>query len=60
MPISRIWTFGAALLIWLCWSSLLVAAQDATTDPLEGDFPRIAGCYFPFPLKVLSTVALQP
>uniref|UniRef100_A0A6N2LGT4 non-specific serine/threonine protein kinase n=1 Tax=Salix viminalis TaxID=40686 RepID=A0A6N2LGT4_SALVM len=35
MPISRIWTFGAALLIWLCWSSLLVAAQDATTDPLE-------------------------
>ncbi|KAJ6291237.1 hypothetical protein OIU76_023323 [Salix suchowensis] len=35
MPISRIWTFGAALLIGLCWSSLLVAAQDATTDPLE-------------------------
>ncbi|KAB5512928.1 hypothetical protein DKX38_029956 [Salix brachista] len=31
----RIWTFGAALLIWLCWSSLHVAAQDATTDPLE-------------------------
>ncbi|KAF9661916.1 hypothetical protein SADUNF_Sadunf19G0118700 [Salix dunnii] len=35
MPISRIWTFGAVLLIWLWWSSLLVAAQAATTDPVE-------------------------
>ncbi|KAL3565898.1 hypothetical protein D5086_033944 [Populus alba] len=35
MPISRTWTFGAALLIWLCWSSVLVAAQDAPTDPVE-------------------------
>ena len=39
MPISRTWTFGAALLIWLRWSSLIVAAQDANTDPVEGDFP---------------------
>ncbi|XP_061943557.1 probable LRR receptor-like serine/threonine-protein kinase At1g06840 [Populus nigra] len=35
MTISRTWTFGAALLIWLCWSSLLVAAQNAPTDPVE-------------------------
>jgi hypothetical protein len=60
MTISRTWTFGAALLIWLCWSSLLVAAQNAPTDPVEGDFPSTAGCSFLFPSKMLSTVAWQP
>eukprot|EP00258_Populus_trichocarpa_P031558 XP_024447577.1 probable LRR receptor-like serine/threonine-protein kinase At1g06840 isoform X2 [Populus trichocarpa] len=40
MTISRTWTFGAALLIWLCWSSLLVAAQNAPTDPVEANALR--------------------
>jgi hypothetical protein len=38
MSQSRACTFGAVLLIWLCCSSLLVAAQEGITDPVEGDF----------------------
>uniref|UniRef100_A0A2K1Y6C7 Uncharacterized protein n=1 Tax=Populus trichocarpa TaxID=3694 RepID=A0A2K1Y6C7_POPTR len=36
MSKSRACTFGAVLLIWLSCSSLLVAAQDGITDPVEG------------------------
>lgn len=35
MSKSRACTFGAVLLIWLCCSSLLVAAQEGITDPVE-------------------------
>ncbi|KAL3574597.1 hypothetical protein D5086_025210 [Populus alba] len=35
MSKSRACTFGAVLLIWLCCSSLLVAAQDGITAPEE-------------------------
>ncbi|KAL9342785.1 hypothetical protein Peur_066110 [Populus x canadensis] len=35
MSQSRACTFGAVLLIWLCCSSLLVAAQEGITDPVE-------------------------
>ncbi|KAI5568115.1 hypothetical protein POPTR_013G159500v4 [Populus trichocarpa] len=35
MSKSRACTFGAVLLIWLSCSSLLVAAQDGITDPVE-------------------------
>ncbi|KDP45677.1 hypothetical protein JCGZ_17284 [Jatropha curcas] len=36
MSLSRTFTFGAVLLMWLCWSPLLIGAQnDAITDPVE-------------------------
>ncbi|XP_050218131.1 probable LRR receptor-like serine/threonine-protein kinase At1g06840 isoform X2 [Mercurialis annua] len=35
MSISRICTFGAVLVIWLCWSPLLIEAQKNITDPVE-------------------------
>ncbi|CAK7323475.1 unnamed protein product [Dovyalis caffra] len=35
MSMSRTCTSGAVLLIWLCWSSFLISAQDGITDPAE-------------------------
>ncbi|XP_035541093.1 probable LRR receptor-like serine/threonine-protein kinase At1g06840 isoform X5 [Juglans regia] len=32
---SRAWTHGLFVFAWLCWSSLLIRAQDLITDPLE-------------------------
>jgi hypothetical protein len=51
MSKSRACTFGAVLLIWLSCSSLLVAAQDGITDPVEGDFnllELLAALFFSF------------
>ncbi|KAJ9167348.1 hypothetical protein P3X46_022010 [Hevea brasiliensis] len=35
LSISRISTFGTVLIMWLFWSSLLIEAQDAITNPVE-------------------------
>ncbi|KAG8633649.1 hypothetical protein MANES_18G125500v8 [Manihot esculenta] len=35
MSISRTPTYGAILIMWLCWSSVLIEAQDSITDPVE-------------------------
>ncbi|XP_065847821.1 probable LRR receptor-like serine/threonine-protein kinase At1g06840 isoform X2 [Euphorbia lathyris] len=35
MSISRSFTIGAVLFIWLCWSPLLIGAQKGITDPVE-------------------------
>ncbi|XP_057993605.1 probable LRR receptor-like serine/threonine-protein kinase At1g06840 isoform X3 [Hevea brasiliensis] len=35
MPILRTFTFGAFLLVWLCWSPLLIEAQDGITHSSE-------------------------
>ncbi|KAJ8751577.1 hypothetical protein K2173_016823 [Erythroxylum novogranatense] len=37
---SRACTFGALLLLWLCWSLLLIEAQSSITDPVEVDALR--------------------
>lgn len=35
-------SYGAVLVAFLCWSSLLVGAEDLMTHPAEGDFDLVA------------------